>query len=268
MAFKLNKTGNYFVTKLKVKNLSEFVEAVDQAEDLIDDDQTADVWFRGQPKTTYKLIPSVFRNNHRYNSKNESSELTQFIHKARAFLNGGREHENMWDWLITAQHHGMETRLLDWSEGALIALYFAIEKKDNQSPCVWVLNPYSLNEESLGKALVYYTDSVTMDKEDKDTLEYYKVGSPKIPNSPIAITPPYIDIRLRAQKGCFTLHGRNKNSIHALSYKANKPFLARIDISRTAIKRIRWQLNVIGINTSDIYPDLSGLAKEKMWRKS
>jgi len=76
MAFKLNKTGNYFVTKLKVNNLSEFVEAVDQAEGLIDDDQTADVWFRGQPRTTYRLIPSVFRNNHRYDPKNESSEVT------------------------------------------------------------------------------------------------------------------------------------------------------------------------------------------------
>jgi hypothetical protein len=73
-------------------------------------------------------------------------------------------------------------------------------------------------------------------------------------------------MRLRAQKGCFTLHGKNKNSIHALSHKAKNPFLVRIDISKTAIRRIRWQLNVIGINTSDIFPDLSGLAREKMWR--
>jgi hypothetical protein len=97
MTFKLNKTRNYYVSKSKIKNLSEFVEAVDKAETLIDDNESADVWFRGHAKTSYKLIPSIFRNNSSYNPSNESDEVTQFIHKARAFLNGGREHESMWD---------------------------------------------------------------------------------------------------------------------------------------------------------------------------
>ena len=266
MTFKLNKNGNYFVLDSKVNHLSEFIAAVDKAEDLLDKEATADVWFRGHSQQSFKLIPSIFRNTNRYEPTYEYSEITQFIHKARAFTNGEKEHDNMWDWLITAQHHGMSTRLLDWSEGALIALYFSIENPNSISPCVWVLNPYRLNFESRGREIIYHTDNVTKDDEDTQTLDEYKVGSSALPTTPIAITPPYIDIRLKAQKGCFTLHGKNKTSIHSLSKNAEKPFLARIDISKSAINRIRWQLDVIGINTSDIYPDLSGLAKEIMWQ--
>src|SRR5262249_45385210 len=47
-------------------------------------------------------------------------------------------------WLFLARHAGLPTRLLDWSESALIALYFAL--KDNTNPVVWMLNPLDLND--------------------------------------------------------------------------------------------------------------------------
>ncbi|OKY27194.1 FRG domain-containing protein [Thalassotalea sp. PP2-459] len=268
MKFILNKTQNIFHNKEKVKSLSEFVEAIDKAEDLIDDDGITDVWFRGNSQISYKLVPNQFRTPCKYSPEDESSSLTQFIHKAKAFINGGREHSSMWDWIIAAQHYGMSTRLLDWSEGALIALFFSIENKESRSPCVWVLNPFKLNELSTGKELIYYTDKITRDGDDKQILAKYKLGSKFLPKHPIAIFPPYIDARLKSQKGCFTIHGKNKLAIHELNKTSKVPFLVRIDINPNSIKRIRWQLSVIGINTSDIYPDLPGLAQQQMWKKS
>ena len=52
-----------------------------------------------------------------------------------------REHTDQW--LFLARHAGLPTRLLDWSEGALIALHFALK---DPNPVVWMLNPLDLND--------------------------------------------------------------------------------------------------------------------------
>jgi FRG domain len=56
-----------------------------------------------------------------------------------------------WDWdsYFLMQHHNGPTRLLDWSDGALMALHFALGNKtdDSYDARVYVLESYRLSEQ-------------------------------------------------------------------------------------------------------------------------
>lgn len=263
----LNKKDNSYRLDKKVSDLSEYTEAIKVAESEIDDDSTDYVWFRGMSSQSFKLVPSQCRGKKlAHNASFENDIISEFIHKGRPLTKNNSTDKSSWDWLHICQHYGIPTRLLDWTESALVALYFAIEDQRATSPCVWVLNPLQLNKASIGEEFIFFSDQITRDENDNNYLEKYRFGSEKIPKSPIAFYPPYIDERIRAQKGCFTIHGSNKYAIHELNRKAANPFLVRIEISKSAIEHIRCQLNILGINTSDIFPDLGGLAKELRWK--
>ncbi|MEZ8020815.1 hypothetical protein BCU97_09185 [Vibrio splendidus] len=244
-----------------ITNISDYIEALQ----IITDEVGAyHYWFRGMSNKKFKLEPSATREeNWKYCDIEEHHMIADFIHRARNQIN---ERHDIWGWYSICQHHGIPTRLLDWSESALTALYFAVEdKEDGENPAIWVLNPWWLNEESCDITEVFLTDSITTSPSDLDVLELYKVGSKKLPNSPIAIIPPYIDKRMSAQKACFTVHGTEKNSFEELSKQAKQPFLIQITIRPDCKSNIRADLHSLGVDTSSIYPDLDGLAKAVTW---
>jgi hypothetical protein len=82
-------------------------------------------WFRGEPDVQTPLTPTLYRH---CLTPHENALLQMF--RARATGCGDavpmREHTDQW--LFLAQHAGLPTRLLDWSEGAQIALYFALKE--------------------------------------------------------------------------------------------------------------------------------------------
>ena len=102
-------------------------------------------WFRGEPsKTAYALAPKL----HRKVKYDEFQLLKNFRIKAPTFLDIQVPQGQTDQWLFLAQHVSLPTRLLDWSEGLLIALYFALDKPDdklNEGASVWMLDPIKLN---------------------------------------------------------------------------------------------------------------------------
>ena len=168
-----------------------------------------------------------------------------------------------WHWYHIMQHYGIPTRLLDWTDGALIGLYFALRERGNSSqPCVWVLNPFWLNLNSTGQAVVFFSDEVSQDLDDRRIADKYIFDSEDLSKYPIAVSPPHINERIKAQKSTFTVHGTLKTGLHRIWKDNNGKQLAQLRISRRSSQKMMKQLWLSGLTESTLFPDLEGLSKE------
>jgi hypothetical protein len=220
-------------------------------------------WFRGEPDAKTALIPTLYRDNF---GPHENALLQMFRARATGFHDAVPMREHTDQWLFLARHAGLPTRLLDWSEGALIALHFAL-KEDN--PVVWMLNPLDLNDLS-------YTVRPTSRPRDFPLPWHDPKGKTKSPAFenlrgaweqnghgvplPVAIYPTYVHTRLRGQRSCFTIHGTDKSGLDSLL--AGKPILKRYMVAPACRQSMRTDLAMLGITESVVLPDIDGLAKE------
>jgi len=170
------------------------------------------------------------------------------------------------EWLFVMQHYGMPTRLLDWTESHLHALYFALASGGGHGDaCVWVLDPWALNRLTIGQATIPASSSRMFDT--------YALNLEKSPyqrhisaNLPVAIRPLQNNPRMIAQKGTFTIFGRRRRPLDefalASSRRGRRRFLEPILISGNHRKGLLCQVILSGITESVLFPELDGLSRE------
>ncbi len=148
------------------------------------------------------------------------------------------------DWLVLGQHHGLPTRLLDWTENPLVALYFALEQNLDAESAVWVMEPR-------------YVYSIDIDLEKINHIEVY--------------FPKAIDQRIVSQRGCFSVQPLPKGCCPFMPIDENLELineglsrLSRIVIPncRHTKSRMMSQINRLGIDGNFIYPGLDGLGRQ------
>lgn len=119
----------------------------DEISRLRDQEDCNRPFFRGLPDRNDLLLPTLFRNieNPRVIERNL---YTEFISHSAIIHSKEFSLKNSWDILYEMRHHGLPTRLLDWTENFAVSLFFAIYK-DSTNPCIWILNPIALNRKSI-----------------------------------------------------------------------------------------------------------------------
>ncbi|GHU66146.1 hypothetical protein FACS1894184_03420 [Clostridia bacterium] len=161
-------------------------------------------WYRGHGDESWNLLPSIARCP--YNkSKYEQYMSTNFyveVSKRKKDLPSDNA-----SWLCYMQHYGLPTRLLDWSESPLVALYFAVcnEKEYNVDGKLWILDPIQLNK---SQGYGSYVPPMDVDYGIIDRL-IKPVFNNKIksPEEIIATRTVDSDLRMYVQQSAFTIHG-------------------------------------------------------------
>lgn len=205
--------------------------------------------FRGHGNCEFDLVPGLYRYNiaDTFSTWENVEKYLMNRFRKEAIPHLGYLPVDDIEWLVLAQHHGLPTRLLDWSLNPLIAIYFATESKYHYSydADVWCYGVPSLNNclpESTYIARYINTESMA--------AVYY---------------PPHITPRVTNQSGCFTIHSFPEGISQFIPFNKTKTgkswhSLVRIKIPSSVKKNILNELYEIGIHKGVIYPGLDGIS--------
>lgn len=211
------------------------------------------IYFRGESSLKNLLRPTIGRGH--YSLDRERNWLHRF--RRRSYDHFQRILTE-WEALFLARHHGLPTRLLDWTTNPLVALYWACagdgHKKTHGGIWAFARQPdekYDLN------VFVYPLHEQYKFGEDFR----FAVKGVKI------IYPFYVSARMTAQGGLFTIQDQPTVRLdqYPLEKYSRRDFdilhLRRWKVPKDKKNRILAELNDVGINIQTLYPDLEGLAK-------
>lgn len=259
----------------EVDGIPEFIRGVlELGKRWCPSDPRPEIWFRGTENRDLKLLPGAY-----WRTKyDERTFVLSFRSMVPSYLN--REPTDEWEWYYLMQHYGLPTRLLDWSESPLVALYFALLKEPaGRGPCVWVIDPVALNRVAQGFTDGTIIAPVTTDPEAPsrhwlpdycrrgESIKSFDSGTGYRDNAkPLAVFPKRYNPRIVAQRGVFTVHGVQETPIEEIMTTAaadpSDVRIARFCFGSGARAELKRDLYCLGISKAALFPEPQSVAED------
>ncbi len=219
---------------MAIKEIGSFQQLLD----AIEDTKQQKPIFRGHGNASWKLIPKIGRvylhrlaidkrNQPKRVYVEEIAVLEDFKRRSTPYIK--KIPDDDWQWLALAQHHGLTTRLLDWTDNPLVAAFFACFEQYMGDSAIYVLDRSKIN---LGK----------------NNEHPFSLKEPKL------FEPHHLSPRITAQAGLFTIH--------------NTPHIELVDelvdkwiIKQNCLINIGVKLERFGFNYQSLFPGLDGLTQ-------
>ena len=183
--------------------------------------------YRGVTDVKHKLIPKVGRNP-KYTLRLEKDLLWNFQVHGLPFL--VREPKDNWEWLALAQHHGLPTRLLDWTYNPLVAAFFAVDDPSETASVIYAMPAPMI-------------------------VDTRKERNPFVTGAGVGIlSTNHITPRIAAQSGIFTVHWRPTEPV-------TRGTLDKLIIPNSLRSKFESILCHYGIHRGTLFPDLDGQAR-------
>lgn len=255
------------IKEIHIKTLNEIMELISEQE--FDDGinrYRSSYLYRGMQKTEYKLKTSLERNCRDKQFELEKPILRNFT--KYAVIEDTQLEESVWRQMIIGQHHGLPTRLLDWTYSPLMGLHFAVgedsfQEIDKNDSVIWKIDINEMNsklpEKYLNKlnderAYLFTIDMLNDLVTDIDTYDD-DMGDAAM----VLIEPPSIDQRIINQYSYFMLVPKGIKDIEDFFEKQTDNTVKYV-IPKELKWRIRDFLDQMNINERIVYPGLDGLS--------
>jgi hypothetical protein len=250
-----------------ISDFPSFMKALDKAHALL---LGIYPFWRGHADIAWSITPEVFRLDDRGKLYPEVTLIRTFMGQAESRGQRCPSYNDLIGWLILARHFGLPTRLLDWSMSPLVALFFAVEGRDEADGALWALSPGGLNYDMIQSNRLMIVDDpqvnqlVALAFEPDPGIQLEALSRTK--GRALAVGTREVDPRVMVQQGAFTIHADESNL--AERRVEGYPWLVGFRIRRAAKIQLRELLTRLGITRSALFPDLGSLAldlKHRPW---
>ncbi len=239
------------VQSYAIKDLGDYLRYIESL------NQEGLLLFRGQrddwpllPKLGRKSVTLGEKRNTPNLDKKEISLAQEFKKRATPFFD--KQPNCDLELLSIAQHHGLPTRLIDWSTNPLVALWFVVRKGKGGK-----------RRKDYGVVWVYQAEKDHIIKDPEE------INFPFNVDRTVVYFPIHISTRIIAQSSVFTVHKYISLNDWFYQFDRNRDGdikLFKIKVYTDFFDSIRKNLDRYGFNEATMFPDLNGIATYLEWK--